>query len=902
MGSKVVKTPPGTATAPSGELLTAIWLFTITALLLLGTYLAWKSYRDYQDTLEQEYRFLEAHARFGDAQMTGALRSVDLLLQNVIEDQQIYPPLPQKVIDKRQLDQLRQFPEVHFLIITDKLGQTVAAQSLEDPESVERVRHFNAAQRPYFTFHRDASPADANRYFLSRPFKTITNRETLAASRAIRGPHGEFLGVALVSMSPAYFESVVRQALPNSPSAAAALLNRDGDVIYRLPGGEAHTGKSAQASQSFQAFLHSPERLTRHLDTSVIDGTRRLAFFSKVGDTPLAVAVSTTLDGVLAAWRHDLMVRMAGFIMATAVSIGVVWDIQRRILERRQARASLQQSDERFRQAMQATSDGLWDWDAVNNTGYFSPGYYRMLGYEPDEFRMSRQAWFDLIHPADLDHARAINEDCISRRCESFEIEYRMKAKDGSWRWVLARGRAVQRDAQGMAMRMIGTHVDITDRVNAQRELELHRRHLEEQVSQRTHELELARNEAILASQAKSTFLANMSHEIRTPMNAIIGLTQLMRKEATSPEQAERLGHIHNAGQHLLSVISDILDLSKIEAGHMQLERLDFNLPHLLGSVEAIVAESARDKGLTLSVDCDGVPPDLCGDPTRLRQALINFAGNAVKFTHAGSIALRARLLRDDDREVLVRFEVQDTGIGIAQDKMPTLFQAFEQADASTTREYGGTGLGLAVARRIALLMGGEVGVDSTPGVGSTFWLTASLAHGQPAHAQPQAPALANVADIRQLEATLTERHRGARILVAEDNPVNREVALAMLKEVEMNVDMAHNGVEAVAAARARPYDLILMDMQMPTMDGLTATRAIRASTGHQHMPIVAMTGNAFGDDQQACLAAGMNDFITKPVDMVKLYTVLLKWLALSAAQTDDRPDATAPDSRRTFV
>jgi len=443
---------------------------------------------------------------------------------------------------------------------------------------------------------------------------------------------------------------------------------------------------------------------------------------------------------------------------------------------------------------------------------------------------------------------------------ETRSRELRMVRCDGTEIWVHLVASVAAEAGGARELRCVLN--DVTERKRAEEAL----RRIEQ-------DLRVAREEAEAANRAKSAFLANMSHEIRTPMNAIIGMNHLLRRAGATPEQVERLDKIDSALQHLLLIINDILDLSKIEAGRLQLEDTNFHLSAVLDSAASLIGDVAREKGLHLEIDGDAVPLWLRGDPTRLRQALLNYAGNAVKFTDAGSIVLRARLMDDSSDGLLVRFSVEDTGAGIAPDQISRLFRVFEQADASTTRKHGGSGLGLAITRRLARLMGGDAGADSTPGVGSTFWFTARLQRSQ--GVLPDAPAMGTT----PAEEQLRRYHDGARILLAEDNEVNKIVALAMLRSVGLAVDTASDGRQALERAKADAYDLVLMDVQMPDMSGLEAARAIRALPGWETTPILALTASAFEGDRRACRDAGMDDFIAKPIEPSTFYSFLLKWL-----------------------
>ena len=529
----------------------------------------------------------------------------------------------------------------------------------------------------------------------------------------------------------------------------------------------------------------------------------------------------------------------------------------------------LRLSEEPWQLAPRGNNDGLWDWNARTSEVFYSPRWKQILGYEEHEIGNQPKEWESRIHPDEFARVQRELQEHLDRKVPFYSAEYRIRAKDGSYKWVLARGQAVW-DEQGRAVRLVGSHTDITERRQAEEALKT------------------AKVQAETANRAKSEFLANMSHEIRTPMNGALGMIELVLETQLTAEQRDFLETATDSARSLLALLDDILDVSKIEAGRLELAPANFSTRECIRDALRMFSVTTRQKGLILDTAIQqDIPEWLLGDPLRLRQVISNLVGNAIKFTDHGRVTFRVGLERAIGTKVELHFQVSDTGIGIPTEKQAWIFEPFRQADGSSTRRFEGTGLGLAICTRLVELMGGRIWVESQPGSGSTFHFTATY---EPGTAQVAITPADHAASVATLARHVSEAH--LLVLVAEDNIVNQSLVAAVLGKAGYNVVLAADGQEALESFGRRSFDLILMDVQMPRMDGLAATTAIRAAeTGSgRRVPIVAMTAHAMKGDRELCIRVGMDDYLTKPVNLSDLRATIRKWTAPASPIFESQP------------
>ena len=803
--------------------------------------------------------------------VSASIQRVDLALRTVADE--LEHQLAGPGINERQMNDFlarheRRLPELEAFRIANADGLVILGKGVNKQEGI------SWADRDYFIHHRDH--AEDNLHIRKPRMGRVAKQYIMNFSRRYSYPDGRFAGVISAPIAVEYFSRLLSR-FDLSPRGTLILRDSDLGLIARFPSipdqPAGQVGNAGVSSEFRQLAESGVSPATYHIANSP-DGFERTLTFRRLEGVPILAIVGVASDDYLAGWRVELYKTIAwalGFLLFSAL-LGAF--LLRLFAQSEKAQEQLHESEARLRAIIENEPQCIKIVDAQGQLRQMNPAGLRMI--EADSFaQVAGQPVLDLIAPEYRAAFAEMHSSVIAGDIR--QLEFEVLGLRGGRRFLETH--AVPMMDHGAVVQLAVTR-DITERKLADAELERYRDHLEELVEERTAALSVAKEVAEAASRAKSTFLANMSHELRTPMNAIMGMTDLAQRRASDAKQIDQLRKVTQASQHLLAVINDILDLSKIEAERLTLEKVDFQLGGVLENLKSLVSESAARKGLKLEIVIDDAlaRQTLRGDPLRLGQILINLTGNAMKFTAAGSVTVRAELTEDGSPSALLRFEIQDTGIGISVGDQPRLFSAFEQADGSTTRKYGGSGLGLAISKRLAQMMGGSIGVVSEPGAGSTFWFTARL------EKTDRPPASFSALAASTAEERLRTQFSGVHVLLVEDEPINQEVSKGYLEEAGFRVDLAEDGQAAVEMAARTGYALILMDMQMPKLNGIEATQAIRAIAGYELTPILAMTANAFDEDRQRCLEAGMNDHIAKPVEPEQLFEMLLKWLLQSRA------------------
>ena len=832
----------------------------VLGLLLLGwlAALGFSVWRLHVNTLESGFARAVTHARNFEEQLTQTLKVIDITASTFKPTPAAPGQLDSAETGQRLATALRPTPYLRSLSLADARGRIVASSNPGNRDLVVDLSGF---------FPPAPAESEVLRIGLPRSGRDFAS----AANTAPRGGDLGFVPVLrrlsvegeplwlLVALNPDYFINHFTQLL-DPLEGHAQWLRYDGfNLLSSAP-----TDMPATRTGTQTLLARLAEREFGQFDQILPNGRAATSAYRASALFPAVVVVHMDRHRILDQWRADIrksalivLPILLGFVAASVL----VLRRQRRIAAQD---AELERGRSLIASVFVASSDAIILTSPEGVILAVNPAFERLNGYTEAEVRGRNPR---LLNSGQQD--AHFYQDLWDRlgRDGLWHGEIVNRRKDGS-HYVAALSINAVKDAEGRLQHYVAVTHDITERKRDQALLE-----------ERAAALALAKEAAEAANRAKSSFLANMSHELRTPLNGMIGMTNLALRRAIDAKQIGQLQNALKSSEHLLEVINDVLDISRIEAERMDIERAEFKLGPVLESLNRVIGQQVLDKGLYLRLDLESGLPDrvFVGDPLRLSQVLLNLVGNAIKFTRQGGVTLRARLAETRPDGVLLRWEVEDTGIGIRAVDLRRLFTAFEQADNSLTRRYGGTGLGLAISKRLVQLMGGDMGVDSTPDQGSTFWFTVRL--GQTGADRPRASKAASPAAERSAEARLRAEHAGTRVLLVEDEPVNQEIARLLLEDAGLAVDVAGDGLEALEQVQRQRYALILMDMQMPRLNGCDATRNIRALPAYKYTPILAMTANAFEADRQTCLKAGMDEHLGKPIDPDRLFEAVLAWL-----------------------
>ena len=811
------------------------------SVLLAGLFLALcavlcaEIYRERELVLENERNELSNKVQIIEISISGQIKQVDLILkaaQNIALEPDKNPAKTNAALAKL----LGYAPDALSLRIADASGRYIYDAS-GSPSNA------NIADRAYFTNQKNSA---SDEIFAEGPlYSRVVNAWTITFSRPVRAPDGTFLGIVQSSIRSENLAKSFEKIVSQNPLSFSyiSLYNTDLALAARYPQPEPKFLGKKSSNPDFAAAVADNPAQGFYSTVSSFDGQKKFVAYKKLDALPYLVMIGESQERAMAVWKRSA----AGILALAAILAASFIQIVRKNM--RDVRQALFEDELHYRELLETSTDGI---HIINERGELleaNRSFYEMLGCPPDSRGRLRRIedWDCHFNPDQL----GLTLLSMSRMPSTVETVHRRL--DGSSINVEITSHAFTHKGQ---LRIYCSSRDITQRTKDSAALRNAKENLENEVQSRTAELRQALAQAQSATVAKSAFLANMSHEIRTPLNAIIGLSFLLRKTDLPPEAIDRLQKIENAGNHLLEIVNAVLDLSKIEAGKFEVAPKPCNVHSILNNAISILGPKAQAKGLGLLLDNRLGERVFKIDPLLVQQALINYGANAIKFTSSGCVQIRAS--QNPGGELL--FEVLDQGIGIRPEDEPKLFKAFEQADASLARAYGGTGLGLAITKNLAALLGGTCGWNNNdPGPGCRFWFTAAACETSPEAARPREAPRTEIPEAG--EACLN-----ARILLAEDEPVNAEIALDILRGRFEHVERVADGQAAVERVRSGGCDLVLMDMQMPVMDGVRAAKFIR-KTLQSDIPIIALTANAFKEDELACLEAGMDGFLSKPID-----------------------------------